>query len=272
MMSLLLGLACTFDDAPADYLSWYDEGTDVGVEEVMTFTDEPYGFPADTDEGIGALIDAVFPVSSDTISYAEDDQFGEDTDCSSRVESALPMVIEGVVTVHPRYYFKTNGCDAASDEKYYGSFFIEDATGGVFVLGDSKVAHFDVGAKVRMTVRGVRTAFDLDMVYAHDIEEIYHDESQAIYYQPASGSLGASDVGEVRRIEGVVTTDKDTFGEFLVESDDGQSYSVSLDVELNRRGVSYPIDSRVQVTGPVLLSYSAYTIIVMKKGQVSILD
>lgn len=274
MMTLtLLGLAaCTVDDSPQDYTSWFDAGTGADVSEPVSFTDEPYAFPAKGEPGLGDLIDAVFPVSDSSILYADGDQFGDGTDCESKVEDTLPYTIEGVVTIHPRYYFKTSGCGFDSDEKYYGSFFIQDSTGGVFVLGDSKVAHFDAGAKVRMTIRGVRTSFDLDMVYAHDIEEIFYDEAQSVYYEVAEGALRASDVGEVRRIEGTVVSDKDTFGEFQIEAEDGRIHSVSLDVELNRRGISYPIGSRIQVTGPVLLSYDVYSIIVMEVGQVTDLD
>lgn len=270
--AITLGLGCSVEDAPQDYMSWYDEGSGLEVEEPVAFTDQPYDFPADPAAGIGALMDAVFPVSSGTIAYSDADQFSDDTDCSSTVDSNLPAVIEGVVTLHPRYYFKTNGCDFASDEKYYGSFFIQDGTGGVFVLGDSRVAHFDVGAKVRMKVRGVRTAYDLNMVYAHDIEEVYYDETHAVYYTEPSGSLGARDVGEVRRVSGTVVTEMDTFGEFQVEAESGQRYSVALDAELNRRGVSFPVGSRVQATGPVLLSYDVYSIIIMEVGQVTVLD
>lgn len=272
MLSLLFMLACTVDDAPQDYLSWFDPGSDLEVREAIEFTDQAYDFPADSSTGIGALIDDLFPVSDDVIAYASNDQFGADTDCTSTVEDELPWVLEGVVTLHPRFYFKTNGCDYASDEKYYGSYFIEDSTGGVFVLGDSKVAHFDTGAKVRMVVRGVRTAYGQNMIYAHDIEAVLREETQPVYYQMADGALGANDIGEVRRVEGTVVTEKDTFGEFLVESDDGQTHSVSLDAELNRRGVGYDIGTRIQATGPVLYSYEVYTIIVMEIGQISVLD
>ncbi len=34
---------------------------------------------------------------------------------------------------------RSHGCDDG-DEKFYGAFFIQDRTGGLFVLGDSKVA------------------------------------------------------------------------------------------------------------------------------------
>ena len=52
-------------------------------------------------------------------------------------DEILPFEIEGVVTAHPRYYFKTSGCDWDSDEKYYGSFFIQDATGAKISIEDS---------------------------------------------------------------------------------------------------------------------------------------
>ena len=135
MISLLL-LACTFDDSSQDYLSWYDAGAGLDVTEPISFTDEPYGFPADPATGIGALSDTLFPVEEGTIAYAAGDQFSADTDCISTASDELPWILEGVVTLHPRYYFKTNGCDRDSDEKYYGSYFIEDATGDAPPLPD----------------------------------------------------------------------------------------------------------------------------------------
>lgn len=268
---LVLAAACEGRGTPEDALSWYGSGTAQDVEEAVAFTDVAYDFPVDTTAGLGGLLDAVFPVSGDGIAYAEGDQFGGGTDCDAQIEDALPWELEAVVTIHPRFYFKTDGCGFDSDEKYYGSFFAEDATGGVFVLGDTKVADFEAGTRVRLRVRGVRTAFDLNMVYAHDVIEVV-ERDVPVFYTPATGSLGDADVGEVRRVEGVVVTEPDTFGEFQVEADDGTFYSVSLDSELNRRGVSYPLGRRIQATGPVLYSYSLYSLIIMEKGQIILLD
>ena len=41
-----------------------------------------------------------------------------------------------------------------------------------------------------------------------------------------------------------------------------------MDVELSRRGLSYDIGTVVQVTGPVILSYDVYSIVVMRIGQI----
>ena len=100
----------------------------------------------------------------------------------------LPFEVEGIVTLHPRWYFKTHGCDDG-DEKFYGSFFIQDGTSGIFVLGDSKVAHFDMGARVKMKVRGVRTIYDLNVVYAHDITEVVDYGPVPVYYDEATEAL-----------------------------------------------------------------------------------
>ena len=57
MLVLLSMLACTVDDTPQDYLSWFDPGSALDVTEPIAFTDEPYGFPADADAGVGHLED-----------------------------------------------------------------------------------------------------------------------------------------------------------------------------------------------------------------------
>lgn len=275
---LLLAGCAEMREQPDDIQEWYDAGQDLDVAEAIEFTDVPYDFPADAADGLGAFSDTVFPAPDFTILYAQGDEFGTSggalaNDCETAFEAALPREFDVIVTLHPRYYFKTSGCGGESDEKYYGSYFVQDATGGLFVLGDSRVAHFDVGDRVRIRVRGVRTAFDQDMIYAHDIVSVERNARQPIYYEAVSGrALSAQDVGMVRRVEGVVNAPKDTFGEFTVEGDDGQEYSVSLDVELNRRGVEYPVGARVQVTAPILYSYGLYSLVVMEIGQITVLE
>ena len=270
MLFLLLACADVREVAEST-ADWDDPGALLEVVEPVEFTDTPYAFPADQAAGIGAFIDEIFPVAQGSIAFSADDQFG-DNDCSSIVEETLPWEVEAVVTLHPRFYFKTNGCDFSSDEKYYGSYFIEDATGGLFVLGDSRVAHFDVGTKVRISLRGARTSYDLNMIYAHDIVEIDRSEVHPVYYQIPDGALGDSDVGEVRRISGTVISEKTTFGDFEVESDSGTIYNISLDSELSRRGIGFQIGERIQATGPVLFSYDVYSIVIMRVGQLETLQ
>ena len=267
--ALLLGCA-QIRDQPEDASSWYDGGELLDVVEPLEFTDQPYAAPSGM--GIGDYQQMLFPAADGDPVFGPGDGYAT-SGCPNGEDNALPFEIEGTVTLHPRFYFKTIGCDG--DEKYYGSFFVEDATWGFFVLGDSKVAHFDMGDTVRMRVRAVRTTFDVDMVYAHDIVSVERTAGP-IYYESLTSEPNIIDnrfdAGRVKRIEGTVITDKDTFGEFQVEGDDGSVYNVSLDAEINRRGVGFDIGTRIRVTGPMLYSFSTFNIIVMRVGQLELID
>lgn len=282
MAPIWLLAACASGGGPSDPAGWFDPGTGYDVQEALAFTTDPYGLA-----GIGDLAGALFPVGEfDAIVYGEGEALPV-SDCEMSTTRELPGEVVGVVTIHPRFYFKTEGCawsgqTGQSDEKYYGSFFVEDDTGGFFVLGDSKVAHFDAGDRVRLRVRAARTSYDLDMVYAHDVLEIERDWSPIRYSVP-EGPLGLSHVARVQRVEGrVVLRDWDEdgevddvlsgFGDVALEADDGTEYQLAIDVELNRRGIEFAEGERVQVTGPVLYSFSAFSIVVMELGQIARLD
>ena len=210
------------------------------------------------------------------------------------------------MTIHPRYYIKVSGClpdfSVDSDEKYYGSYFIQDRTGGYFVLGDSKVAHFDMGDRVTLRVRAVKDFFGSSMISAHDVIEVDRGP-EPIYYRTVAGRLlgrdldaGYDDVAEVVRVEGTLAAEMGGFGElYLCTGDDPDTtlrpdpdrrndlvpacahqsvqappwYKVGLDVELQRRGVSYPKGARLQVTAPVILSFGDYQLVVMRVGQIT---
>lgn len=268
LVALLVG--CGTPHWREDPNDWFDPGTQVSVEEPVEFTDVPYDFPLDDDDGIGALGGAVFPVDYWTVAYAEDDQYPAESDCESSVHTGLPFEVEGIVTILPDFYFKTDGC-TYDDEKFYGSYFIEDRTGGLFILGDSKVAHFDMGDKVRMVVRGARTSWDMDMVVAHDVIEVV-ERDLPIAYELHTESLSLDDISRVKRMIGIVQTDPDTFGEVTLLTDDGVEFHMSLDSELNRRDVSWPIGTRLSVTGPVIFSYDIFSLVIMRVGQVEVLD
>jgi len=265
LAGLLLG--CSGDRNPEDPTNWYAEAQPQDVEEYISFTDENYSFPTDPNDGIAAKAQSVFPVDQWSTAFGPDDDWS-DNDCDSSVDADLPFEIEGIVTLHPRWYFKSHGCDDG-DEKFYGSFFIQDGTGGLFVLGDSKVAHFDMGAKVRMRVRGVRTLYDLNVIYAHDILEIDHGP-HPIYSEQATEALDLEDVGLVKSVTGTVITGQDTFGEFQIETDTGVKFSINIDADLARRGFGFDPGTRINVRGPVLYSYSAFGILVIKSGQVTV--
>jgi hypothetical protein len=264
-LAVLLG--CPATNGPADPTSWYDPGEDLDVVEPIAFTDEPYDFGAS--DGIGAFDDAIFPVDGSDTLFAEGDAY-EDGSCDAAETPDLPREIEGVATIYPRFYMKVDGCDRDTEEKYYGSFFLEDASGAVFVLGDSKLAQFEAGNKVKIRVRAVRSAFDFDMVYSWDLVDVDRSVTP-IHYEVPVGPLGSDDHSHVMRVSGVVTTGTDTFGAFQIESDDGTTYDIQVDQELGRRGVAWEKGTRIQVTGPVLYSYSIRAILVMSLGQVTVL-
>jgi hypothetical protein len=246
---------------PDDPDAWFDPGSDLDVEEPLAFTDQPYDFTGETP--IAGL-----PAPAPFESLFEPGALPTCPDWATTPD--LPREITGIVTLFPRLYYKTEGCDG-DDEKYYGSYFIQDQSGGIFVLGDSKVAHFDAGDRVTLSIRGIADVFDLPMVTVHDVLAIDRGP-EPIYYEIATQPFDLPDIALVRRIEGEVVTTKDTFGAFKVEAADGTQFDVSLDVELNRRGVDYPIGTHLIVTGPVLYSYSIFSIVVMQIGQVEVLD
>jgi len=249
-----------------DTETWFDPGSSLNVEEPIAFTETNYAFPTDPNDGIASFGDTVFPVAAWSTAFGPDDQWPTGSSCESVLENDLPAVIEGVVTLHPRWYFKTHGCDDG-DEKFYGSFFIQDGTGGLFVLGDTKVAHFDMGDRVRLRVRGVRTIYDLNVIYAYDLEEVTYGP-EPIYAAPTDASLTLDDVGLVRSVSGTVVTDSDTFGEFQIENDEGVRYTINIDADLSRRGFAFNPGDRITVRGPVLYSYSTFSILVIRVGQV----
>lgn len=272
-------------DGAANPDDWFDNGSPLSVEEPVAFTSDNYVDVADGD-GILELKQAVFPVAAgsagrDPLVFGPSDGAAEAGGCDIRTNRALPYVIEGVVTAHPRFYFKSSGCEWDSDEKYYGSFFIQDETGGQMVLGDTKVAKFDMGDRVRILARGAKTSFDLDMVYSYDLLEIV-ERGEAIYYEEVDRPFACPrtapidwdecDTGRVKRITGTVVQEKDTFGDFVIENDDGVRWHIGLDVELNRRGIDYPLGTRITATGPILFSFSTYSLVVMRKGQIQVLD
>ncbi|MFK7928356.1 MAG: hypothetical protein AB8H79_09205 [Myxococcota bacterium] len=238
------------------------------VQEAIRYTETPYAdLPGDSD-GIGTLLQDLYP--AETPKFAPGDGYVPANGCEGTEDRQLPMDIEGIVTLHPRWYMKLSGCNR-SDEKYYGNFFIEDSTGGIFVAGDSKVAHFDVGDRVKLRVRAVRTDFDFNMIYAHDVLEISR-EARPLYYQWSQAGIGKDDIGETRRVRGVMSTEPDTFGQFTLTTDDGADVFINLDSELNRRRVYPEPGTQLCATGPVQYSFSEYTIVIMRIGQLAIVE
>lgn len=258
--------ACAEVSPLPDTSDWWGDGVDYDVREPLRFTPEPYTDLAGP--GIGSMLTELFPAP--TLTFAPGDTYATGVGCTTATNPELPVEIDGIVTLHPRWYMKLQGCNRA-EEKYYGNWFIEDATGGIFVVGDSKVAHFDVGDRVRILVRGVRTNFGMHMVYVHDVLEVSR-EARPVYYQAVDRPLGPEDMGQTRRVRGTVVGPPDTFGAFLVETASGARVAASLDAELNRRRAHPPVGGTVCVTGPVLFSFSTYSIPIMRIGQVAVVE
>jgi hypothetical protein len=261
-LSLLLAACADVREEPLP-AAWSSVG-DTQVTEPVRFTDQPY---TDLPGTVGALAEDFFPTTD--VEYAPGDGYPDGSSCGGRENRDLPLEIEGIVTLHPRWYMKIDGCNRG-EEKYYGNWFIEDSAGGIFVIGDSKVAHFDMGDRVKLRVRAIRTNFGMDMIYAHDVTEVYR-EARPIYYQWAQDGIGADDIGETRRVRGVVETDPDDFGQFTVRTDEGAAVFVNLDAELNRRRTQPPLGATVCATGPVNYSFSEYSIVIMRVGQITVL-
>ncbi|MCB9682445.1 MAG: hypothetical protein H6733_13355 [Alphaproteobacteria bacterium] len=285
--------ACADRELPEDWRPWFDDGAPLDPTEAIAFTDAAYDFPADTSKGIAAMRDEVIDhtFSNDGPLVSQADFHSGESGCTYwESTSELPRTVTGIVTSHPRVYKKIEGC--VGDEKYYGSFWMEDATGAIFVLRDSKVAEFDVGARITMNVRSVRRRYDIDMVYVYDPVEI--DEGPyPVSYRVVDRPLTDADQSQTVRASGVVVTDPTTFGETLLQLDGwegtcsgddeitrGQCLYVLLDQELGRRGVTLHIGDHVEVTGPVGQSayfadsgvFNYYGVYVTKLGQVTFLD
>ncbi|MCB9693714.1 MAG: hypothetical protein H6736_18035 [Alphaproteobacteria bacterium] len=308
VLLLLAGCASSERD-PEAWDDWYGPvgPADEDVVEPIAFTDEPYAY----DDFSGAVGGLTPLMQNFTRKFAESEALPPGCD-GWQHDTSLPREFWAMVTLHPRLYYKGQGCtpnpqprdaDGAyitSEEKYYGNFFIEDDSGGIFVLNDSKVAHFRMGDRVKIRVNGVGERFKLRSIVSHEILQIDRgphpiawtpagdsscsgvpsdfdpdDPQQLAAFQAADVTCDYGEyspfIGRTLRVEGIVLSDPDTFGGFHVYDDEGRIHQVSLDSELNRRKVSWPVGSRIRVTGPVLNSFG-HSIIIMKKGQVQLLD
>lgn len=185
-----------------------------------------YGLPREGQPGIADLI-AVMP--SESVEDGDADIWaaaGDEPACPDRVATrdALPMTVEGVVTLHPRQYLKVPVCD--QDERNYGSFVVEDDTGGIVVLRNSRVAEFSAGDRVRMTVRSTMFTFrnpSTRLVLAADVERLDPPTGARgiVYYTPTRDQFSVDDVTVTRRIEGYVVQapNNTNFGQLVLASE-----------------------------------------------------
>jgi hypothetical protein len=273
-LALALVLAgCGAPRGLEDPSDWYDTGARAEVTEAVAFTTDAYGLPAGGDASIGdALAPAFdFPKGFGTHVAPND---GPAT-CGWETSDSLPVTLTGVSATLPRYYFKADGCGGAP-QKYYSSYWLEDDSGGVFVLGDGGVAWWDAGDTVTLRVRAATRSFGLNYVLASDVVAVDRTH-RAVRYAPTSGPLGDADISAVRRVTGTVVERADTFGQIPIRPDDATDVCethtdpgcvpITLDTEITRRGVKLEVGEHLSATGPVMFSYATYTIVVMRLGQ-----
>ncbi|RME51613.1 MAG: hypothetical protein D6795_08055 [Deltaproteobacteria bacterium] len=243
------------------------------VEDPIAFTTEPYGFPAEGEAGLSFLA-GKYPISRENawVLLSRDETFPvEDCDPNRsgnqrpQPDPDLPFTVEGIVTLHPRYFLKVRVCN--EDERYYGSFFIEDDSGGMVVLQDSRIAELDFGDRVRIRARALLDYFDVHAILIPEIVEVI-EHGVPIHYEEKTNPFNQTDWNRVRRIRGEVvqaSTDHN-FNEAAV-SDGQNTWLVSIDRELANRNVSLEVGDRVEVTGPVLSSFGQ-KIVVLSVGQI----
>jgi hypothetical protein len=272
---------CGEQQGPQDSTEYYGQPQHAEVEDPIGFTAQNYDFTGETPiADIHAMFDTSeqvwyglspmdpFPMGDERALDVECGDFGNEV---AKVED-LPATIEGVATLHPRYFQKISVC--GQDQRYYGSFFLQDETDGILVLQDYRVTDFTFGQRVRLRVRGLVTSFGQPAVLISDQLEVVEDrEVQDIYYEKIERPFETADASKVRRIEGVVISEPTNanFNELILEGDEGSVWGVSIDRELGNRGVNLHDGDRIQLTGPVINSYGL-NMLIASLGQIERLD
>jgi len=228
--------------------------------------------------------------------------------------SQLPATIRGVVTLE-HHYEKVSLC--GQDHRFYGVYTLQDETGTIMVLKDSRIADFTFGDQVEIEVLGLAMSFGRLMVVADRNEQIIDQGGQAPYEsidqtfgdrmlgetfnqelqqnpqvcwnyigsQGVSKALGVlPGFNNLYRVEGEVVTGptSQNFNEMRLRREvDGETrfWTVSLGLELGRRGIGVEVGDGVQGTGPGSGRLSGFApcewqfrMIATSIGQVEILD
>ena len=189
---------------------WPTSGTERTVSEPVALADRAmsgtYNLPRAGQPSIRDLID-ILPSEDigfdDPKFFSSDDQPLMCTNGRTTQSPTLPLTIEAVVTIPGTYYIKVSVCD--QEEKFYGSFVIEDDTGGLMVLRDSRVAQVQPGDVVRMTVHTLAIADNLGRVdsravLSYDLEIL--PEKQSVLYSTTDVAFTTEQAGRTMQIEG----------------------------------------------------------------------
>ncbi len=283
----LLSLSVTGCGGPSEPLPERVDTTpdELPVEEPIAFTTTNY---APSPQGYNSIAELRSQIDEDAFvwhGFAPGDEYPVKGDCEpDRFRDQmpvtvpnLPMTVRGVVTLYPRYFMKPSIC--GQDERYYGSFFIQDESGGMLVLRDSRTAGFTFGDVVEFRVKGLMKFFDYDAILSFDDLRVVTDEVVSpddedgktdIYYQEINRPFAPTDQGSVMRVTGVVSQEatNNNFNEMRLTSQDGSIiWIISLDREIGQRNPDWKLGDTLEVTGPVLNSFGL-KIIVMSYGQV----
>lgn len=259
-------------------------GSEVTVSDSVEFTDQPYD-DLSGEMTIQEVRDLVPGFDEDRVWYGFDRPYPVEGDCNPEFDAGetepevideLPVEIEGVVTLHPRYFMNVEVC--GNRQRFQGTYFIEDETTGIHILKDSRVADVDVGDHVRLRVRGLVRFHSTVGVVAFDNEETLSDRDDPvpIYYEKIDREFEEEeDLYEVRRIRGevIVEPTSQNFNEMVVQSTDDEDveWFVSLDRELGTRGVGPQRGDVVELTGPVHDSFGL-RMVIATLGQMNFLD
>lgn len=288
--------ACGGPEDPAESLvPAYGTPTTTSTIEPVSYSDVPYDFTGPTPIGdlytlindqlggarvwFGTAPTAPYPFSGPC------DTFG--TTIATVPE--LPVEIEGIVTLHPRYQL-TNVSFCQSRERFYGSYFIEDSTRGILILKDSRIADFTVGDRVKLKVTGLMYTFGSYSVLTSVDEEIVSRGHDLHTEDIGDRNLDVTDVGKTVTVERQLSSDATNynFSEMCfipVGGDDFLctpaclaneqclgSLLVSLDREIEQRDPKiFKKGDVLRITGPVTNSFGL-RILVSRAGQILSVD
>jgi hypothetical protein len=298
MLVLTLATSCAETDeglGPDEIAQRYnrDSITTTPVVEPYVTTDQPYDFTGDMPIGdLAEMIDF-----SESVWYGLspiDQRPNPDQACGTFDNPVvelpdLPARIEGIVTLHPRFFEKIGFC--GSDERYYGSYFLQDSSGGIQVLKDSRIADFDVGDRVSIRVRGLMQEFGAGFVLLHD-EETVISKDHPVYLTDAERFLVPDHIGKAVRIRGKIVQPPTNFNfnnaclippdsddtrpcdPRCVSSEQCQGYILAaFDREIGQRNPD-PIEvgDVLEMRGPVIDGFDDLTIQIAEEGQYDIIE
>lgn len=284
-------VACGGPEEPDTSLDAYGTPTTTSTTEPVSYTDTPYDFTGTTPiQDLYGLIDQSAFVWYGT---SPDYTYPANAPCDERGNEIvsvpeLPTEIEGIVTLHPRYFQKITFC--GSDQRFYGSYFIQDSSGGFLILKDSRIADFVMGDRVKLKVTGLLKYFDSYAVLTHEDEEVVSRGHDVYTEFIGDRELSAADIGKTVTVRRELASDATNynFSEMcLVEI--GQPYSacdpscvaneqclgsvlVSLDREIEQRDpLVFHQGDILEITGPVVNSFGL-RLLVARTGQISVVE